>query len=353
MPGHGRTRARGRDNGRHRRETEVGLGHLPGNAGFLIQTLARASVRLRQPGASRTILHVSPIRRKMGNESDSKLHGNRVPGGGDAPHRFGPRRQVKSPSAGPFPTRAATRSRQAGSSTPIACSPIGKNAKGGLLGKKVKTGSPGRQIGQADQHQALRETHHAGEGRSHARPLLQRHHRRGGQPLREARIFPRWRRGASSRGLWEKGRKYLFNQNAVAQKNHKGALHLAKEAGVKRIAIIGEDSLFSPAVGGGRREWAKKLGLTVVLNEKLIRASRPTSRRCCKKSRRAGRRRFSRTAISRTAAAQDPPAQGAQHQPRYFRRNHRPRSPLNSPSNSAPRRSTFWASASGSRNPMP
>ncbi len=85
--------------------------------------------------------------------------------------------------------------------------------------------------------------------------------------LFERHEYPTLAPGASSRGLWEKGRKYLFNQNAVAQKNHKGALHLAREVGVKRIAIIGEDSLFPRQSAEGAVEWAKKLGLKVVLNE--------------------------------------------------------------------------------------
>ena len=85
--------------------------------------------------------------------------------------------------------------------------------------------------------------------------------------LFERHEYPTLAPGASSRGLWEKGRKYLFNQNAVAQKNHKGALHLARDIGVKRIAIIGEDSLFPRQSAEGAVEWAKKLGLKVMLNE--------------------------------------------------------------------------------------
>ncbi len=83
----------------------------------------------------------------------------------------------------------------------------------------------------------------------------------------ERHKYPTLAPGASSRAVWEKGRKYLFNQNAVAQKNHKGALHIAREIGVKRIAIVGEDSLFPRQSAEGAVEWAKKLGLEVVLNE--------------------------------------------------------------------------------------
>ncbi len=83
----------------------------------------------------------------------------------------------------------------------------------------------------------------------------------------ETHKYPTLAPGASSRVLWEKGRKYIFNLNAVAQKNHKGAIHIARDIGVKRIAIIGEDTLFPRQSADGAVEWARKLGLKVVLNE--------------------------------------------------------------------------------------
>lgn len=79
--------------------------------------------------------------------------------------------------------------------------------------------------------------------------------------------YPTLAPGASSGVIWQRGRKYLFNQNAVAQDYQKGAAHIAKELGIKRIAIIGEDSLFPRQTAEGLRAWAKKLGLEVVLEE--------------------------------------------------------------------------------------
>ncbi len=79
--------------------------------------------------------------------------------------------------------------------------------------------------------------------------------------------YPTLAPGASSKVVWQKGRKYIFNQNAIAQNYQRGAIHLAKEIGVKRIAIVGEDSLFPRQSAEGAVEWAKKLGLEVVLNE--------------------------------------------------------------------------------------
>ena len=79
--------------------------------------------------------------------------------------------------------------------------------------------------------------------------------------------YPTMAPGASSGIIWKKGRKYLFNIISVAQDYQKGAIHIAKDIGVKRIAIVGEDSLFPRQSAEGAVEWAKKLGLKVVLNE--------------------------------------------------------------------------------------
>jgi branched-chain amino acid transport system substrate-binding protein len=73
--------------------------------------------------------------------------------------------------------------------------------------------------------------------------------------------------GAASTPIWEKGRKYIFNIVAVAEDYQKGAVHLAKQIGVTKIAIIGQDSLFPRQAGKGAKDWAKKLGIEVVLEE--------------------------------------------------------------------------------------
>src|SRR5262245_29844105 len=73
--------------------------------------------------------------------------------------------------------------------------------------------------------------------------------------------------GASSSPIWEKGRKYIFSIVAIAEDYQKGSLHLAKQIGVNRIAIIGEDSLFPRQSGIGAKQWADKLGIQVVLEE--------------------------------------------------------------------------------------
>src|SRR5213592_2009153 len=73
--------------------------------------------------------------------------------------------------------------------------------------------------------------------------------------------------GAASTPIWEKNRKYIFNIVSVAEDYQKGAVHLARQIGVTKAAIIGEDSLFPRESGRGAKDWCKKLGIDVVLEE--------------------------------------------------------------------------------------
>ncbi len=73
--------------------------------------------------------------------------------------------------------------------------------------------------------------------------------------------------GAASSPIWEKGRRYIFDIVAVAEDYQKGAVYLAKQIGVKKLAVVGQDSLFPRQAGKGAKEWAKKLGIEVVLDE--------------------------------------------------------------------------------------
>jgi branched-chain amino acid transport system substrate-binding protein len=73
--------------------------------------------------------------------------------------------------------------------------------------------------------------------------------------------------GAAALPIWEKGRRYIFNIVAVAEDYQKGAVHLAKQIGITKMAIIGQDSLFPRQVAKGAKDWAQKLGIAVVLDE--------------------------------------------------------------------------------------
>ena len=87
-----------------------------------------------------------------------------------------------------------------------------------------------------------------------------------------ANVTERYRRPfltfASNPVIWQRGRKYVFNRGPTGHDYQKGALHLAAQIGVKRIAIITLTDLFTRGVFLGAKEWAKKLGLDVVLLER-------------------------------------------------------------------------------------
>lgn len=88
-----------------------------------------------------------------------------------------------------------------------------------------------------------------------------------------ANVMERYKRpfitpGASAPVIWQRGRRYVFSQlNMIAQDRQRGPLQLAKEFGIKRIAIVGGGELFPRQVTEGTLGWAKKLGLQVVLFE--------------------------------------------------------------------------------------
>jgi branched-chain amino acid transport system substrate-binding protein len=70
---------------------------------------------------------------------------------------------------------------------------------------------------------------------------------------------------AASKSIYQRGRKYVFSDPiAVAQDWQKGALEVAQQIGIRKIAIIGEGSLFPRQTTEGALEWAKKLNLEVV-----------------------------------------------------------------------------------------
>lgn len=85
-----------------------------------------------------------------------------------------------------------------------------------------------------------------------------------------ANIMERYKRpfiaSGAAKAIWERGRKYVFSAPITNLHDYqRGSLFIAKEIGIQRIAIIGEGSLGPAQITGGTSEWAKKLGLDVVL----------------------------------------------------------------------------------------
>jgi len=88
-----------------------------------------------------------------------------------------------------------------------------------------------------------------------------------------ANVMERYKRpfialGAVSPVIFERGRKYVFRPVSVVSHDYqKGALLLAKQAGVSRIAVIGADHQFSRQVIEGTVKWGQKFGLEIALLE--------------------------------------------------------------------------------------
>ena len=87
-----------------------------------------------------------------------------------------------------------------------------------------------------------------------------------------ANVMERYRRPFFGTGsapiIFQRGRKYVFQiPQVIASDRQTGALYLAKAMGIKRIAVIGGGELFPRQVTEGALNWAKKLGLEVVLLE--------------------------------------------------------------------------------------
>jgi branched-chain amino acid transport system substrate-binding protein len=67
--------------------------------------------------------------------------------------------------------------------------------------------------------------------------------------------------------IYRKGRRFVFMVSPPAEAAQEGVVDLAAKRGLKTLAIIGEDSLFTRAVAQGAVEHAKRKGLQVVLSE--------------------------------------------------------------------------------------
>ena len=88
-----------------------------------------------------------------------------------------------------------------------------------------------------------------------------------------ANVMERYKRPFFAHGsnpvMWQRSRKYIFAvPKTFAPERRKGALHLAKQIGVKRVALISAAGPAKLRSLVGTQEWARKLGLTVVLSER-------------------------------------------------------------------------------------
>src|SRR3989440_5110675 len=67
--------------------------------------------------------------------------------------------------------------------------------------------------------------------------------------------------------IFKKGRKYIFMVISPAEVYLEGLLDIAAKRGLKTVAVINEDTLFSKAAAAGATDLAKKNGMQVVFTE--------------------------------------------------------------------------------------
>lgn len=72
---------------------------------------------------------------------------------------------------------------------------------------------------------------------------------------------------AATTSIFKKGRKYIFMVISPAEVYLEGLVDMAAKRGLKTVAIVNEDTLFSKAAASGAEELAKKKGMQVVFKE--------------------------------------------------------------------------------------
>ena len=72
---------------------------------------------------------------------------------------------------------------------------------------------------------------------------------------------------AATTSIFKKGRKYIFMVISPAEVYLEGLIDSAAKRGLKTVAIVNEDTLFSKAAADGAAELARKKGMQVVLKE--------------------------------------------------------------------------------------
>ncbi len=72
---------------------------------------------------------------------------------------------------------------------------------------------------------------------------------------------------AATTSIFKKGRKYIFMVISPAEVYLEGLIDQAAKRGLKTVAIVNEDTLFSKAAASGAAELARKKGMQVVFQE--------------------------------------------------------------------------------------
>ena len=85
--------------------------------------------------------------------------------------------------------------------------------------------------------------------------------------------FPMVSSGASATQIWERGYKNIFGLYTLAENYMVQILEFAKSKGLRKIALIYENTEFPRAIASGVKSKAKQLGMNVVFEEEYGKAS--------------------------------------------------------------------------------
>ena len=85
--------------------------------------------------------------------------------------------------------------------------------------------------------------------------------------------FPMVSSGASASEIWERGYKNTFGLYTLAELYMDDILEFGKSKGLKKIALVYENTAFPRGVAAGVKDKAKKLGMQVVFEEEYGKAS--------------------------------------------------------------------------------
>ena len=89
----------------------------------------------------------------------------------------------------------------------------------------------------------------------------------------EKHNFPMVSSGASASEIWERGYKNVFGLYTLAELYMDQILDLGKEKGLRKIALIYENTAFPRGVANGVKTKAKQLGMQIVFEEEYGKAS--------------------------------------------------------------------------------
>lgn len=92
-------------------------------------------------------------------------------------------------------------------------------------------------------------------------------------PITTKRGYPLILAGASADHLFQQGYDHVFGLFVPSSKFALGFLEMLVHHHIDRIAVFADESLFSQSLAEGIRKWSQRLGLKVVVDEKIVKGS--------------------------------------------------------------------------------